>query len=496
MLSDFHVIDCETREIILAPPNCAFAALSYVWGNHKQPPPSSLGSLPSPAALVVEDAVAATLAIGLRYLWVDQYCIDKRDPETKHYLIQNMDKIYRGAFITLINASGESADAGLPGVSIVPRRAQISTDISDGRRITMVQDIRKETSVAKWSSRAWTYQEGLLSRRKLVFTSSQIYYQCSKMHCCESVSDAFNVSPNHALRDFLQVFPHDGIGYRCDAQTRIHECIQRELSYQPDALDAFMGILQQFWKFRRPVYHFWGLTFDTHNIASAPADAFLDALLWTTNHSTGLLTCTRRANIPSWSLFAWKDIEFTERRREYGPKPYVNVFVGIENQLGVIMDVEDYILDMNRVWNIRRFKPWIHLTGWVTSIRFESGSSIESFIMGGTVHIPTSFDPTTLLISHTCMMMGYSDLITGNRSHDFWSIILFPTENSDGKIVFIAGLILNPVGGDQYERFGVIQNMDVYPSQKAFSTTPGTGTMDQSYLQTMTEYENRTITLV
>jgi hypothetical protein len=184
ILSDFHVIDCKTRDIILAPPDCAFAALSYVWGDCKQPPLSSRGRLPSPAALVVEDAVVATLAIGFRYLWVDQYCIDQITPETKHYLIQYMDKIYRGASITLINASGENADAGLPGVSLVPRRTQISTKLPNGHSLAMVSDIRREVLAAKWSSRAWTYQEAPLPRQKLAFTSSQVYFQCSRMYCC------------------------------------------------------------------------------------------------------------------------------------------------------------------------------------------------------------------------------------------------------------------------------------------------------------------------
>jgi hypothetical protein len=139
MLLDFRVIDCKTRDIILGPPNCAFAALSYVWGDCKQPPRSSRGRLPLPAALVIEDAVVATLAIGFRYLWVDQYCIDQTNPGTKHYLI---------------HASGENADAGLPGVSLVSRRTQISTKLPSGHSLAMVSDIRREVLAAKWSSRA------------------------------------------------------------------------------------------------------------------------------------------------------------------------------------------------------------------------------------------------------------------------------------------------------------------------------------------------------
>ena len=71
-----RVIDCHTRQSIEAPATCRYVALSYVWGN---PPSPSLhmvhgrsrqpdGVLPR----VVVDAMAVTIALGERYLWVDQ----------------------------------------------------------------------------------------------------------------------------------------------------------------------------------------------------------------------------------------------------------------------------------------------------------------------------------------------------------------------------------------------------------------------------------------
>jgi hypothetical protein len=498
MLSDFRVIDCKTRDIILAPPNCAFAALSYVWGDCKQPPLSFWGRLPSPATLVVEDAVVATLAIGFRYLWIDQYCIDQTNPRTKHYLIQNMDKIYRGASVTLISASGENADAGLPGVSCVPRRNQISTRLPNGQILAMVSDIRREVSAAKWSSRAWTYQEGLLSRRRLVFTSSQIYYQCSKMHCCESVIDSPDVRPSHALRDYLQVFPHDGVGYSWDAETRIREYIQRELSYQSDALNAFTGVLQQLWKAWPPVYHFWGLTFDASNLVSNPEDALLHALLWIPKHNTAF-TCTRRVHLPSWSIFAWKDIEFKVHASGRDPYRYSNIIAGIENQLGKTMDIEDYILEMTRVWDIRRFKTWIHLTGWMTSICFRrrhAQDSVQS-TMGGKTYRDGSLPRmigTDFIIAD--LSSEYLSSASWEAHESLWPIILFANEDDKGSINFIAGLILRHVEGDQYERLGAIQYMNVVPAAQKLSTTPCTNPMDQSYLQTMIGYEKRSIRLV
>jgi hypothetical protein len=56
-----------------------------------------------------------TLKLGMRYLWVDRYCINQDDPEEKHGAIRNKDSIYRNAFVTTIAAAGSGSDYGLQG---------------------------------------------------------------------------------------------------------------------------------------------------------------------------------------------------------------------------------------------------------------------------------------------------------------------------------------------------------------------------------------------
>jgi hypothetical protein len=34
---------------------------------------------------------------------------------------------------------------------------------------------------ASWFERGWTYQEGVLSRRRLMFTENQVCFQCEEM---------------------------------------------------------------------------------------------------------------------------------------------------------------------------------------------------------------------------------------------------------------------------------------------------------------------------
>jgi hypothetical protein len=62
--------------------------------------------------------------LDIPFLWVDRYCIDQANSEEKHDLIRNMDRIYEGAEITIIAATGDDPHHGLPGVRGTPRTPQ------------------------------------------------------------------------------------------------------------------------------------------------------------------------------------------------------------------------------------------------------------------------------------------------------------------------------------------------------------------------------------
>jgi hypothetical protein len=85
------LIDCETVQLCMS--DEPYVCLSYLWG--KAGPgeiPSNL-DLAAQVPSTISDAIKVTLAIGMRYLWVDRYCIDQENTNEKHSLIQNMDAI-------------------------------------------------------------------------------------------------------------------------------------------------------------------------------------------------------------------------------------------------------------------------------------------------------------------------------------------------------------------------------------------------------------------
>ncbi|TGO57519.1 hypothetical protein BOTNAR_0199g00100 [Botryotinia narcissicola] len=232
------VIDClagsSTLSIVSAPKSCQYIALSYVWG--------SAQDTGTEVEAVIKDAIKFTVKLGLRFLWVDKYCIPQDDSE-KHRLIHSMDKIYSQAYVTIIAAAGKTAADGLPGISTIPRVTQMETEVGECIFLelpSIIDSIRTST----WAQRGWTYQEGLLSTRCLVFTDRGVLYHCRERYTEESVQQL--VSPKTAAsmnnwrflsRYFVTETNYFGL------RVLIAEYTRRDLSYPRDSLDAFLGVL-------------------------------------------------------------------------------------------------------------------------------------------------------------------------------------------------------------------------------------------------------------
>lgn len=170
LLAPLKVLDCQTRNIVKAPSNCRYLALSYVWGSKT----SSFDGLKYPAT--IEDAITVTLRSSYRYLWVDQYCISQNSAE-KMIHTQQMDRIYRNAEACIIAAAGDYYNHGLPGVNS-PRHAK-STEHGvqvDGLTLLKYDRLSLDSSIceSKWWQRGWTFQELLFARRRIYFTDNEV----------------------------------------------------------------------------------------------------------------------------------------------------------------------------------------------------------------------------------------------------------------------------------------------------------------------------------
>ncbi len=318
----FKVIDCQTGSIVVLPPAENYITLSYVWGeNFSQNEGSKEFEKPGPDAVqTVSDAMKVVLNLGRRYLWVDRHCINQTDEKEKQELVPQMDKIYEGAFVTLV-ALGENACYGLHGISR-HRRAQPSFASSNGILVSTMAEAFETLQSSPWNRRGWTYQEFCLSRRCLVFSVDQVHFICRSGITCESVQ--------HAPVSTLSFQKVKGLDPRLLASRggalasnvggplfmrHIDAYCIRNLSFESDALDAIGGILS-----RSTLNNYMGVPLFKEHSRLRHLDAyergFAHGLAWINTQPQIL----RKLDLfPSWS---W----ISNRGRKYFPisRPYTD----------------------------------------------------------------------------------------------------------------------------------------------------------------------------
>ncbi|KAH9882935.1 hypothetical protein J1614_000301 [Plenodomus biglobosus] len=367
-VSNFRLIDCMSGNVIEATGDETYVALSYVWGSGV----NSRGQTSS-FPQTIQDAVTVTKQLGYSWLWVDQYCMDQNNkPEFQHQL-QQMDAVYRQAVVTLIAAAGSHADYGLPGVSRCLRRPSLSVTHPHGHlsAIRGVPDLSLHG--CKWASRAWTYQEGLLSTKRLVFTDDQLYFECQGLYCTEMLNIPYEIweEKHHSDQPYLHYLyrmdPHMGIFPldRCgvdpwDIFNRITEYSQRSLTFYADVLRGMLGIFRAFEREKNPMRHLYGVPYPQMawtlpNATTSERNSkrrlpmFSESLRWTLSTPS-----ERREGFPSWSWTGWygkviwPDVytastypHRTPRRLEHPRDPKVNeksIRISIELRNGELVD--------------------------------------------------------------------------------------------------------------------------------------------------------------
>ena len=212
-----------------------------------------------------------------------------------------MDDIYSKAQLTIIAAAGKNPHHGLPGVGSRTRNLQHGARIGNMRFMHVMcpgQDFEKSS----WWTRAWTYQEGVLSKRKLVFTDYQVFYVCNKMHSAENLNTNIGSA---AYRNTGKLLSPDSFNEMLLSNgnksfvSYLRDISARSLTCPNDALNTCLGILRA-----TNTTHLWGIPVTIECIP----DKCTIALCW--RHE---VTAKRRDIFPSWSWIDWeKGVNFQD----------------------------------------------------------------------------------------------------------------------------------------------------------------------------------------
>jgi hypothetical protein len=243
------VIHCASRQLCFIEPSTPYACLSYVWGRLTDVE-SDIPGLPPCLPKTIEDALHVALRLDIPYLWVDRYCIDQNDDSEKFHLITKMDAIYRSARLTVVAASGQDPYHGLPGINGTACREQIRHGVGAG--LKALRNLNTDVGDTVWSSRAWTYQELELSRRLLIFTEDQMYFQCSvttgipSLHTPRTVHSPLVSTIHYGTRNLRTNLELRGARHEQSVSAllgRLTSYFPKHISHSEDIVKAFMGIV-------------------------------------------------------------------------------------------------------------------------------------------------------------------------------------------------------------------------------------------------------------
>jgi hypothetical protein len=243
------------------------------------------------------------MSLSCRYIWIDRLCIRQDDQQDLSRYLSIMDEIYNFSFLTVIAAAGKDLHAGLPGIRAGTRHCiqdvvpvwKTGTDaylnsheyIREERHLILMSTLKPQKlevddilSDTRWNERAWCMQEKVLSRRNLIFTYEQIYWEYQDSSYCEEseldfwqdrtfryTAQSLTIRPTMETKDSVKGSAAGPSNYWIDTQSGkklkplsrldglwdqyyglVLMFSRRKLSFRNDCYNAYRGILQHFSK--------------------------------------------------------------------------------------------------------------------------------------------------------------------------------------------------------------------------------------------------------
>ncbi|KAH7122820.1 heterokaryon incompatibility protein-domain-containing protein [Dendryphion nanum] len=172
-----------------------YASLSYCWGG---PQPVTLtketfvylshdldiGDLPP----TIRDAITVTSKLGLRYLWVDALCLYQDDDRDKALEIARMPLIYGQASVTIIASRSSSVHEGFLQDRPLGKRPGFSLQFLQQNCPSTTRNLIPHhcdedsnfysSGLEPLATRAWAFQERLLSPRVIDFRTARTEWRC------------------------------------------------------------------------------------------------------------------------------------------------------------------------------------------------------------------------------------------------------------------------------------------------------------------------------
>lgn len=433
----------------------SYVALSYVWGSspflkaykdniEELNRPFSIKRLPR----TIQDGICVTRDLGFKYIWIDALCIAQDDKDELANEVAQMASIYSNATLTIIAACGSSVYSGLFPSSSEP----LSSTLDDEGTKASFQLLSQNA----WSSRAWTFQEGLLSRRCLHFQPEGIKWTCVT-DWTTSINDEispvdYRILAKWALAVTSQPLTRGELKSLWLELLKVYMTL--ELTYMSDRLPALAG-LARFFETKLQDEYIGGLW--RHELP--------EALCWTVERPSER---TRHNFAPSWSWASIRDgvsISLAGSDPEQFSSPLVNVI----NSYRIVP-----LTDGNWLRSSKNYA--LELRGYLLSDKNRRPKTSLSWLGGSTAS--PSFAPSPSRDSKDCFPESAATNLrlwpyrfwsntkaTSEPPQIFWdcceaessskSFVYMPLVNYPTRSPQTFALVLEEVGKAEYRRVGV-----------------------------------------
>ncbi|THV50599.1 hypothetical protein BGAL_0144g00230 [Botrytis galanthina] len=290
--------------LVIAESTTKYVTLSYCWGktkffNHttglsgKLKRPGFLSTVIDELGQTIQDAMLLVRSLDMRYLWADSICIVQDDADDWAQIASVMDQIYGYSTLTICAGSAGDVSEGLPRAHLGSRRLIQYIERVAGLELMVVRSPENYIRVSPWNTRAWAFQERLLSRRCLIFVGNRVFFQCRRATWSEEL-DCEGHHPSWTL---------DIVGsplklWNEQPLRQYSDCVQmysgRKLTFVTDKIIAFTGlgdILAS--KLHGPLLY------------CLPTAYFDWSLLWEPTMVTERIKSSSSTESPSWSWCGW-----------------------------------------------------------------------------------------------------------------------------------------------------------------------------------------------
>jgi hypothetical protein len=304
------------------PTSARYVALSHCWGSTRPKAITNTATVETNKRCIswdalektFQDAVDMTRRLGVRYLWIDCFCIIQDDREDWAKESSNMGSIYANSYVTLAAAKSTDSNGGL--FNNIPNEYQQHTFYIEKNQKQWPVNVRRaldhytgsiyDTKEASFPLlyRGWVMQERLLSSRVLYF-SDELSFECKMDTACECATYltsmgmiASKPSPEFSKHDYHQSHARSHHSQQAKSETWqniIETYSTMKLTLSEDKLPAISGIAKH-----------TRLAFPDQYLAGLWRNSLREDLVWHRDHTKALTAKIGGYRAPTWS---WASID-------------------------------------------------------------------------------------------------------------------------------------------------------------------------------------------